>query len=117
MGKGKQLAKKLVKKGVKALKNEAAGAVSDAIRDGAKAKAEKRGASFPVSKHGGKRARPDIAASKTIEWKGDRKKRKAKKKIAKWKKETSARAAAGAANKGQAAFLALDKKIKSKNNK
>ena len=106
--------KKIIKKVASKAKEYVKGTVTDAIRDGAKDKAIKRGAKFPVSRHGGRRARPDWEVSKKIEIKGDRKKRKAKKKIANWEKERKARASVGSK---QAAFLALDKKIKSQNKK
>ncbi len=107
----KKIAKKLIKKGKKALVNTAKGTISDAVRDGSKDKAIAGGAKFPVSKHGGRKARPEINVSKKIELKGDRKKKKANKKIAKWEKERKSRSSAGSK---QAEFLALDKKIKSK---
>ena len=110
--------KKLVKKGVsklaKKVKSDAVGTVTDAIRDRAKAKAIKGGHKFGVSKHGGAKARPDIELAANIELKGNRKKRKAKKKIAQWEKQKKSSAAAGSQ---QAAFLALDRSIKNKQKK
>ena len=120
---GKGTIGKLVKKGVakakkelkpknllKRAKSHVSGTLKESIQDSAKDKAIAGGAKFPVSKGGGRQARPDYEVSKTIEIKGDRKKRKSKKKIAKWESERRARASAGSK---QAAFLALDKKIKS----
>ena len=118
--------KGLVKKGVSKLKKElkpsslkkrAIGAARDAVKDKIKDRSDAQS-----DKHGGRgtrvgigrRLQPTVSASKTLEIKGDRKKRKANKKISQWEKQKKARAAVGSQ---QAAFLALDRSIKNKNKK
>ena len=104
---------KLKKKAVKAVKNEAYGALKDKIKARSNAQSDKhggRGTRVGI----GRRLQPVVSASKKIELKGDRKNRKANKKISQWEKQKKSRAAAGSQ---QAAFLALDRSIKNKNKK
>lgn len=109
-GKLKKLVKKGLKKGIKLAKeravDEAVGAVKGEIRS--RSRAQSRRYSKPAPKVGIPRElQPDITLGKKFELKGDRKKRKAKKKINRWKAE----AAAGKKSEQQK-FLDLDKKIK-----
>ncbi len=113
----KGLLKKAVSKGKKALKKElttkslvkrAGGAVKDKVKDASKSRDSN---TTQAQAKAIKRPEADISLSTSIELKGDRKKRRAKKKIAKWEKERKQRASVGSE---QSKFLALDKTFKNK---
>ena len=122
----KTKAGKLLKKGASALKNKikkelnpkslkkkavdyVAGDIKDRFTDASRSKDQGR----KTTRIGGSRKlAPTVSAGGTFELKGNRKKRKQKKKIAKWEKQKKTNAAAG--NAAQSAFLALDKKNKGK---
>lgn len=115
-GKVKSLLKKAVNAGKKKIKSTIkketskgaiTGRVVDAVKEAAKDKSRSTRRGKKSVRVGIPRdAEPDVTISKNIELKGNRKKRKAKKKIAKWKSQAKPKMTE------QQKFLAMDKKNK-----
>ena len=98
--------KKKIKKefNPKALKKKAVDYVSGDVKDRFTDASRAKDRGKKTTRIGGSRKlAPTVSAGGTFELKGDRKKRKAKKKIAKWKSEKKS------GNSEQAKFLAMDK--------
>ena len=115
-GKVKKLLKKAVSAGKKKIKKElnpkalkkkaidyVAGDVKDRFTDASRAKDQGK---KTIRKGGSRKLAPTVSAGGTFELKGNRKKRRAKKKIAKWKSQAKPKMTE------QQKFLAMDKKNK-----